>query len=222
MWQRHQVRGDIQGLRAVAVLLVLIFHVWPDLLPGGYVGVDVFFVISGYLIVGSLVKELEALGIGRPSTYAAIISTLLDREYVLLEKRRFEPTDLGEVVSKLLVKVFPDIFDVAFTSRMEGELDRVEEGEVGWRELLGDFHPRLERRLQEGSEMSDQVLLEILEVAGEHRRGEHYLDQRTQGARGVVKDDRRFGRPRRAAALSPFEDDVRHLLAAQGFGALAA
>ena len=62
MWQRHLVRGDIQGLRAVAVLMVLIFHVWPDALPGGYVGVDVFFVISGYLIVGSLVKELERTG----------------------------------------------------------------------------------------------------------------------------------------------------------------
>lgn len=115
----------------------------------------------------SLVKELESLGIGRPSTYAAIISTLLDRDYVLLEKRRFEPTDLGEVVSKLLVKVFPDIFDVAFTSRLEGDLDRVEEGEVGWRELLAEFYPRLERRLEQGSEVSDEVLREILEADGE-------------------------------------------------------
>lgn len=115
----------------------------------------------------SLVKELEALGIGRPSTYAAIISTILEREYVVLEKRRFEPTDLGEIVAKLLVKVFPDIFDVDFTSRMEGALDQVEEGEVGWRELLEGFHPRLERRLAEGAEMSDQVLLEILEAEGE-------------------------------------------------------
>ncbi|MEN1925983.1 acyltransferase family protein [Luteimonas sp. MJ293] len=62
MWQRHSIRGDIQGLRAVAVLLVLIYHVWPSALPGGYIGVDVFFVISGYLIVGSLVKELEREG----------------------------------------------------------------------------------------------------------------------------------------------------------------
>ena len=62
MWQRHSIRGDIQGLRAVAVLLVLIYHVWPSALTGGYIGVDVFFVISGYLIVGSLVKELEREG----------------------------------------------------------------------------------------------------------------------------------------------------------------
>lgn len=115
----------------------------------------------------SLVKELESLGIGRPSTYAAIISTLVDRAYVLLEKRRFEPTDLGEVVSKLLVKVFPDIFDVAFTSRMEDELDKVEEGDTGWRELLAGFYPRLQKLLEKGTEASEDVLKEILEAEGE-------------------------------------------------------
>lgn len=115
----------------------------------------------------SLVKELESLGIGRPSTYAAIISTLVDRDYVVLEKRRFEPTDLGEVVSKLLVKVFPDIFDVAFTSRMEDELDKVEEGDTGWRELLAAFYPRLRALLEKGGEVSEDVLKEILEAEGE-------------------------------------------------------
>jgi DNA topoisomerase I len=78
----------------------------------------------------SLVKELEKLGIGRPSTYAEILSKIQDREYVEMEERRFVPTALGDTVSKLLVRVFPNLFDVAFTSRMEGELDRVEEGEV--------------------------------------------------------------------------------------------
>ncbi|NNM06413.1 MAG: type I DNA topoisomerase, partial [Gemmatimonadetes bacterium] len=76
----------------------------------------------------SLVRELEKLGIGRPSTYAQIISTIQDRGYVEVEKRRFFPTPLGDTVAKLLVRVFPNIFDVDFTSRMEGELDRVEEG----------------------------------------------------------------------------------------------
>jgi DNA topoisomerase-1 len=115
----------------------------------------------------SLVKELEKQGIGRPSTYASIISVILDRGYVELEQRRFIPPSLGEIVSTLLVRTFPDIFDVDFTSRMEGELDRVEEGDVQWRELLGEFYPPLKKRLEEGSEISEDVLKEILAAEGE-------------------------------------------------------
>ena len=88
----------------------------------------------------SLVKELERLGIGRPSTYASIISTLADRHYVLLEQRRFFPTPLGESVEKVMVRQFPDIFDVSFTSDMENELDKVEEGSLEWRNVLRDFY----------------------------------------------------------------------------------
>jgi DNA topoisomerase-1 len=87
----------------------------------------------------SLVKELERLGIGRPSTYASIISVLADRRYVNLEQRRFFPTELGETVEKVMVMQFPDIFNVGFTSGMELELDKVEEGELGWRVVLKDF-----------------------------------------------------------------------------------
>jgi DNA topoisomerase-1 len=87
----------------------------------------------------SLVKELERLGIGRPSTYASIISVLADRRYVLLEQRRFFPTTLGETVERVMVKKFPAIFDVQFTSTMEGELDRVEGGTVDWRTALQEF-----------------------------------------------------------------------------------
>ncbi|MDZ7779169.1 MAG: type I DNA topoisomerase [Gemmatimonadota bacterium] len=115
----------------------------------------------------SLVKELEKLGIGRPSTYANIISVIVDRGYVELEKRRFHPTDLGEVVAKLLVHIFPDIFEVEFTSRMEGELDRVEEGEVDWRKLLAGFYPRFLERLQAGEANSDEIIKEILAAEGE-------------------------------------------------------
>lgn len=115
----------------------------------------------------SLVKELERLGIGRPSTYAQIISTILDRGYVELEQKRFHPTDLGEVVAKLLVRIFPNLFDVAFTSRMETELDRVEEGEVEWRRLLGDFYPAFQQRLKEGGAASDEIIKEILAAEGE-------------------------------------------------------
>jgi DNA topoisomerase-1 len=115
----------------------------------------------------SLVKELEKLGIGRPSTYAQIISTIQDRGYVEAEKGRFTPTPLGDTVSKLLVKVFPDIFDVSFTSRMEGELDRVEDGEVGWRELLAEFYPPFLRQLEKGKGQSEDIIKTLLEAEGE-------------------------------------------------------
>jgi DNA topoisomerase-1 len=88
----------------------------------------------------SLVKELERLGIGRPSTYASIISVLADRRYVELNQRRFFPTEIGESVEKVMVKQFPDVFNVDFTSAMEGELDKVEEGELAWQKVLGDFY----------------------------------------------------------------------------------
>jgi DNA topoisomerase I len=115
----------------------------------------------------SLVRALEEQGIGRPSTYAQIISTIQDRGYVEMEDRRFHPTGLGEVVVKLLVKVFPDIFDVEFTSQMEGQLDRVEEGEVEWRQLLERFYPRLQERLAAGEAHSDEIVKEILQAEGE-------------------------------------------------------
>ncbi|HEX3866799.1 MAG TPA: type I DNA topoisomerase, partial [Gemmatimonadaceae bacterium] len=95
----------------------------------------------------SLVKELERLGIGRPSTYASIISVLADRRYVELNQRRFFPTELGESVEKVMVKQFPDIFNVDFTSSMEGELDKVEDGDLGWQHVLKDFYTPFAARL---------------------------------------------------------------------------
>jgi DNA topoisomerase-1 len=89
---------------------------------------------------GSLVKELESNGIGRPSTYAQIISVLLDRKYINQDNRRFIPTDLGKMVNKILIANFPDIFSEEFTARMEGELDKVEEGSYTWVETLNDFY----------------------------------------------------------------------------------
>lgn len=96
----------------------------------------------------SLVKELEKLGIGRPSTYATIISVLVDRHYVTLEQRRFFPTELGETVEKVMVRQFPDVFNVGFTSEMEGELDKIEEGELGWRHVLTDFYGPFAKSLE--------------------------------------------------------------------------
>jgi DNA topoisomerase I len=110
----------------------------------------------------SLVKELERLGIGRPSTYAQIISTLTDREYVKLEQKRFQPTPLGETVAKLLVAVFPDVFSVDFTSSMEAELDRVEEGELDWRRVLRDFYDPFQRRLAEGEGRTQEIIREAV------------------------------------------------------------
>jgi len=95
----------------------------------------------------SLVKELERLGIGRPSTYATIISTLQTRSYVTTKDRRFTPTDLGETVCKIMVRLFPDTFNVGFTAQMETELDKVEEGDLGWQKVLGDFWTPFSRAL---------------------------------------------------------------------------
>jgi DNA topoisomerase-1 len=95
----------------------------------------------------SLVKELERLGIGRPSTYAQIISTLVDRHYTQLEQRRFFPTSLGESVERVMVKQFPDIFNVGFTSGMEGELDKIEDGAMPWRRVLSEFYGPFEKSL---------------------------------------------------------------------------
>jgi len=88
----------------------------------------------------SLVKELERLGIGRPSTYASIVTTLVDRRYALLEQRRFFPTALGEQVEKVMVKAFPDVFNVQFTSHMEADLDKIEDGGINWRKMLETFY----------------------------------------------------------------------------------
>ncbi len=80
----------------------------------------------------SLVKTLEEKGIGRPSTYASIINTIQDRDYVKKIQAKFVPTEIGTVVTKLLVKNFPYIFDTAYTATLEGELDAVEEGQERW------------------------------------------------------------------------------------------
>jgi len=87
----------------------------------------------------SLVKELERLGIGRPSTYATIISTLRARWYATAKDRRFAPTPQGETVWKVMKRCFPEVFEVGFTAQMETELDKVEEGDLAWQQVLGDF-----------------------------------------------------------------------------------
>ena len=97
---------------------------------------------------GSLVKELEARGIGRPSTYAPIISTLQNRAYVIKEKGKFIPTDLGLFVSDFLIKNFPDFMEFKFTIRLEDELDRISEGELKWIEYLKSCYSLLNKDLE--------------------------------------------------------------------------
>ncbi|NOZ22991.1 MAG: type I DNA topoisomerase [Planctomycetes bacterium] len=114
----------------------------------------------------SLVRDLERNGIGRPSTYAPIISTIQERGYVRQEKRKFHATDLGILVTDKLVKHFPDILNVEFTSKMEEELDDVEEKGVEWRTVLAEFYEKFNTRLErakeemssekEGAELADQ------------------------------------------------------------------
>jgi DNA topoisomerase-1 len=100
----------------------------------------------------TLVKRLEADGVGRPSTYASILSTIQEREYVSKEGGRFQPTELGMVVTDLLLESFDDIFDVSYTARMEEELDDIEEGKIDWRTAMAEFYERFEHDLKHAEE----------------------------------------------------------------------
>jgi DNA topoisomerase I len=103
-----------------------------------------------------LVKTLEEKGIGRPSTYAAIISTIQDRHYVQKVENKFRPTELGVLVSDLLVNHFPVVMDVAFTARMEEELDKIEEGQMRWVDAVRDFYKPFSESLEKAqAEMKD-------------------------------------------------------------------
>jgi DNA topoisomerase-1 len=104
----------------------------------------------------SLVKVLEERGIGRPSTYASIINTIQDRDYVKKIQARFVPTEIGTVVTGLLVKNFPYIFDTQYTAKLETELDAVEDGEERWTDLLNGFYDHFEKELVvAGKKMED-------------------------------------------------------------------
>jgi DNA topoisomerase I len=110
----------------------------------------------------TLIKELEERGIGRPSTYAAILSTIKEKGYVTLEKGKFSPTELGFLVNDLLVVNFPDIFDVEFTAQMEENLDKIEEGEKGWVETLKEFYQPFEKDLQTAKVSMRDVKKELI------------------------------------------------------------
>ncbi|CAB1129079.1 DNA topoisomerase I [Candidatus Hydrogenisulfobacillus filiaventi] len=120
----------------------------------------------------SLVHALEELGIGRPSTYAPIIETLLARGYAVREQRRLQPTELGEVVVDLLKTYFPEIVDTAFTADVESQLDRVEEGETPWREVLQRFYDPFAAELSQADaaiprvELKEETTDEVCDKCG--------------------------------------------------------
>lgn len=109
-----------------------------------------------------LVKTLEELGIGRPSTYAPTLDTIQKRNYVTLENKRFVPTELGEIVLDLMMQFFPEILDVEFTAKMEKNLDDIEDGKVEWVRIIDEFYREFEKRLKIA-----EVEMEKVEIADE-------------------------------------------------------
>ncbi|WP_341282465.1 type I DNA topoisomerase [Paenibacillus sp. FSL H8-0537] len=121
-----------------------------------------------------LVKTLEELGIGRPSTYAPTLETIQKRGYVAIEEKKFVPTELGDLVIQLMEEFFPEILNAEFTANMEGDLDHVEEGSQDWVKVLATFYDSFEKRLEVAEEemkeieIQDEVSDEICEKCGRH------------------------------------------------------
>jgi len=121
----------------------------------------------------SLVRALEELGIGRPSTYAPTITTILARRYIVKENRNIYVTELGEVVNAMMKEAFPSIVDVNFTANMEALLDGVEEGTVNWKTIISNFYPDLDEAVKiaekelEEVKIADEISDEVCDVCGE-------------------------------------------------------
>lgn len=122
----------------------------------------------------SFIKTLEELGIGRPSTYSPTITTLLDRQYVEREKRNLLPTDLGKIVNSIMSEYFKDVVDVEFTAAMEEKLDRIEEGNDNWTDVVGGFYIPLKKDIEYAESkvskitIEDEVTDEICEKCGKN------------------------------------------------------
>lgn len=139
-----------------------------SLIPAGIQEGDEFFVESNIkkqtftkpparFNQSSLIKELDNLGIGRPSTYASIVSTILDREYVVLESKTFRPTELGFEVNDVLVKHFDSIFNVSFTAMMEDELDIIASGDKKYLEVMNDFYVPFDSTLKTAEKLHSET-----------------------------------------------------------------
>ncbi len=122
----------------------------------------------------TLVKAMEEKGVGRPSTYASIVATIQDREYVLKKDKRLSPTPLGEVVTDLMLERFNDVIDVEFTANMEKRLDEIEEGNVHWKQVLRDFYKGFHQEMVDAEvalegkriKVPDEVSDEVCELCG--------------------------------------------------------
>ena len=134
----------------------------------------------------SLIRALEEQGIGRPSTYAPTISTILNREYVVKEGKALRPTPLGEVVTKLMKDKFQDIVDPAFTAQMEEKLDQVEEGNTDWKAVLSDFYGDFEAELKQAERDLDGERIKVPDEVSE--------EICPQCGRNLVIKSGRFGR----------------------------
>ncbi|MGE6258739.1 type I DNA topoisomerase [Heyndrickxia sporothermodurans] len=113
-----------------------------------------------------LVKTLEELGIGRPSTYSPTLDTIQKRGYIALENKRFIPTELGEIVLELIMEFFPEILDVAFTAKMESDLDEIEEGKIEWVKIIDEFYKGFHKNLLKAEQEMEKVEIKD-EEAGE-------------------------------------------------------
>ncbi len=126
----------------------------------------------------SLVKKLEELGIGRPSTYASIISVLQDRGYVRLDKRRFEPENRGRIVTAFLVRYFPKYVEYDFTADLENELDEISAGRIDWKSVLRDFWSPFYSKTEE---VKDQANRDVIDAIDE-LLGPHFFPAREDGS----------------------------------------
>ena len=147
----------------------------PDLQPGEVVTLEGFEPGQHFTqpparyTDATLIRTMEENGIGRPSTYAPTVSTILDREYVVKEGKALRITPLGQVVTDLMCQRFPDIVDVKFTARMEDELDEVESGKIPWKQLLRQFYGGFESNLQQVEKDMEGVYLKVPDEVTEEK-----------------------------------------------------
>lgn len=163
----------------------------------------------------TLVKELESRGIGRPSTYAAIMATIRSNDYAIIRDRRFHPSELGMIVIDMLVKSFPDIIDVKFTAEMENRLDDIEQGKAGWQKAIQQFYAPFQKRLKE-VESTTEALRRVREPAPGincpecgsgmqirwGKRGRFLSCEKYPDCKGILPYETISGTPRRSSARS--------------------